>query len=407
MIVLSWLYAIGIRAYALLVRLASLGSPKARQWLRGRHQWRQKNHSLRNPLWFHCASLGEFEQARPIIESLKQHKPELQILLTFYSPSGYEPRKDYPFADHICYLPLDTPVNARDFLDKYQPRIACFVKYEFWYFFLRALHQRGTPTFLIAGIFRPDQLFFRPAGAFYRSWLRYFTHFLVQNESSGQLLRQNGLSNWTVSGDPRADRVLHIAQEPFQNERLAAFCQNHPTLIVGSSWPADEEKILAAWPHLPNNWKLLFVPHELSPAKLHALQKNSGGLLYSDSNPAELAAQRVLILDTMGMLSKVYRYARLCYIGGGFGRGIHNILEAAVYQKPVLFGPRWQKFAEAHTLLENGGAFSISSSKELIYMLEKLQSEPVYQQAAAAQKKYFQQQQGATLTTIRVLTEYF
>ena len=403
----SLLYALALRCYGAGIYLASFFLPKAQLWVQGRKNWRDLPSRVEQPIWFHCASLGEFEQARPIIESIKSQAPGQSILLSFYSPSGYEPRKEYSMADQVVYLPLDTPANARDFIQKYQPAAACFVKYEFWYFFLRTLHQQKIPTYLIAGIFRPHQAFFRPYGFFQRRWLSYFTHFFLQNEASRKLLAAIQLHNASVVGDPRADRVWDVSQQNFFDNKLEAFCQHHPVWVIGSSWPADEEKILQVWRHLPENWKLLFVPHELEPNKLRSLKKNSGGQFYSRANMEELPAERVLILDTMGMLSRVYRYARICYVGGGYGRGIHNILEAAVYGKPVLFGPHWKKFAEAAALLELGGAFSNTNAAELRAQVEQLQDKTAYDQAVLACQTYFEQNRGATRATVEALKTHF
>ena len=277
------------------------------------------------------------------------------------------------------------------------------MKYEFWYFFLRTLHQNRIPTYLIAGIFRPHQAFFRPYGFFQRRWLSYFTHFFLQNESSRKLLANIQLNQASIVGDPRADRVWDVSQEPFQDAKVEAFSQDHPVWVIGSSWPADEEKILLVWRQLPKEWKLLIVPHELEPNKLRSLKKNSGGQFYTQAALAELPEQRVLILDTMGMLSRVYRYARICYVGGGFGRGIHNILEAAVYGMPVLFGPNGSKFAEAAALLELGGAFSSTNEAELRLQVEQLLDTNAYQRASKACETYFQQNRGATKSILKAL----
>ncbi|MEM1218678.1 MAG: glycosyltransferase N-terminal domain-containing protein [Bacteroidota bacterium] len=404
---LNLLYGLTIRAYGAGVYLASFFLPKARLWVQGRKNWRAVPSRVERPIWFHCASLGEFEQARPIIEAIKKQTPAQSILLSFYSPSGYEPRKQYALADQVVYLPLDTPANARDFVLKYQPAAACFIKYEFWYFFLRALHQQKTPIYLIAGIFRAQQVFFRPYGFFQRRWLSCFTHFFLQNEASRQLLATIHLENTSVVGDPRADRVWDIAQQSFEDAKLEAFCQNHPVWVIGSSWPADEEKILPVWDQLPAPWKLLIVPHELESNKLKSLQKRSKGSFYSTVNLEDLPDQRVLILDTMGMLSKVYRYAQICFIGGGYGKGIHNILEAAVYGKPILFGPNWKKYAEAAALLELGAAFSNANGDELKSQMDLLQTPEAYQRAARACHTYFQQNRGATQAIMKWLNSGF
>ncbi|MEO1715306.1 MAG: glycosyltransferase N-terminal domain-containing protein, partial [Bacteroidota bacterium] len=279
------LYALAVRCYGAGIFLASFFLPKAQLWVQGRKDWRDIPSQVERPIWFHCASLGEFEQARPIIEAIKKRAPNRSILLSFYSPSGYEPRKEYPMADQVVYLPLDTPANARDFVRKYQPAAACFVKYEFWYFFLRTLHQQDIPIYLIAGIFRPGQAFFRPYGYFQRRWLSYFTHFFLQNEASRQLLAAIHLNNASVVGDPRADRVWDISQQAFADAKLEAFCQDQPIWVIGSSWPADEEKVLPVWRQLSQEWKLLIVPHELHPNKLRSLTSRTGGQYYTEAKP--------------------------------------------------------------------------------------------------------------------------
>jgi 3-deoxy-D-manno-octulosonic-acid transferase len=349
-------------------------------------------------LWIHAASLGEFEQGRPVIEAFRAQYPDWAIVLTFFSPSGYEIRKNYPHADLVCYLPADTTRNARRFIELIQPQVAIFVKYEFWSNYLAELKNRDTPTLLISGIFRPSQPFFAWYGAFWRNMLRCFTHFFVQTTESAALLKSIGFENTTVAGDTRIDRVLTLAGTAPENALVARFA-NAPPLVVGSSWPADEAIYLPvledpALKHL----KVVIAPHEPSAAYVNRLidQLGAQAVRYSTANPETVGNARYLIIDNIGMLNTLYQYGFAAYIGGGFGKGIHNTLEPAAYGLPVLFGPRFEKFEEARQLVASGGAFAIQDAASLRQNLLQLQHPESVKAASWAVTRWLSENQGAT-----------
>lgn len=330
-------------------------------------------------LWFHAASLGEFEQGRPIMERIRNEHPEYRILLTFYSPSGYEVRKNYPGADLICYLPFDTLGNVRRFLNLVQPKKVFFIKYEFWPNYLTALKNRQIPTYLISGIFRENQLFFKNYAPFYRRMLDSFTHLFVQNQVSVDLLASIGRTEEvSISGDTRFDRVLEIraaAKELPIAEQFAKSCKGN-VLIAGSSWPKDEALFIPYFNEHPE-MKLIIAPHEIHEEHLLTIeaQLKRPFSRYSKVSPEEAINCDCLLIDCFGLLSSIYRYGNIAYIGGGFGTGIHNTLEAAVYGIPVIFGPNFAKFHEAKELLACGGAFTIDSEAALVETLDKLDSD--------------------------------
>ena len=365
-------------------------------------------------LWVHCASVGEFEQARPIIEGYKEKNGEAKIVVTFFSPSGYELRKNYPLADKVFYLPMDTHRNAVRFIETVKPTTAIFIKYEFWRNYLAVLKQRKIPTYLVSGIFREDQRFFKWWGGSFRRMLSAFTHFFIQDDKSLELLNSVGLSNTTVSGDTRFDRVYKVAQESKDIKIVADFIADAttPVIIVGSSWTADEEIISAGRLKLPL-FKLVVAPHEIgerhlgklnelfggqSIARYTAIEKSNNKETDNDENyDSQLSAGKVLVVDTIGLLSSIYKYGSIAYIGGGFGAGIHNILEAAVYGIPVVFGPKYHKFKEARDLIALGGAFFVSNGEEYLIIMEKLLSnEPFRKESGAICKKYVEDNLGAT-----------
>lgn len=386
------IYTINIFLYTLLIRLAAPFNAKARLWLRGRRGWpEQLQEALRErkqTAWFHCASLGEFEQGRPLMERLRSEQPDVRIVLTFFSPSGYEIRKNYAGADHVFYLPADTPGNARRFLDIVQPEMVFFVKYEFWFNFLAELEKRRTPHYLISAIFRPSQHFFKSWGGWFRKALNGYTWIFTQDAQSLKLLKNIGTSQVSIAGDTRFDRVLEIAKQAKNIPLAAAFAgEERRVIVAGSSWPEDEKLLFEAIALLiASGWKLLIAPHEISAAHLADIetklqrspfyQGNDTVVRFSMASETSAAAAKILLIDNIGMLSSLYRYGRIAYIGGGFGSGIHNILEAAVYGMPVIFGPRFEKFNEAKGLLEAGGAFTFTEAKALQQLLEKLSNDP-------------------------------
>ena len=328
-------------------------------------------------VWFHAASLGEFEQGRPLMEQLRHDHPELKILLTFFSPSGYEVRKNYEGADIICYLPLDTIRNARRFLRLVRPEAAFFIKYEFWYNYLHILKHRGVPTYSVSSIFRDGQIFFRWYGRQYGRVLKCFTHFYVQNEKSRELLQGIGINCVTVVGDTRFDRVLHIRDTARQLETVSAFAaDDRPVFIAGSSWEPDEDVYIPYF--ADKHWRLVVATHVVSTQRVQALQRRFEAqgkrvLLYSQAEQAAVipADYDVLIIDCYGLLSAIYRYADVTYVGGGFGVGIHNVLEAAVWGKPVIFGPNNERFQEAQGLKRSGGGFDIQGAADFAVLMDR------------------------------------
>lgn len=405
---MNFLYNTGIVLYVALIRLGAWFSPKARLWVEGRKRWRSRyakklGEKKKSRIWVHAASLGEFEQGRPFIETFREKHPDWEIVLTFFSPSGYEIRKNYPLADHVLYLPADTPANARDFVQLVKPDVAVFVKYEFWANCLFELHQRRTTTLLLSALFRPSQPFFKSWGGFWRRMLGCFSHVFVQNQVSFDLLQNIACTEVTIAGDTRVDRVLDLAKQSGENAVVAAFAGQARTLIAGSSWPADEAVVLPAILNDPAGWKLVIAPHVPSAAHLDKLEKQiatfarSGTVLrYSVATPETAAKARVLLIDNVGLLNTLYRYGTAAWIGGGFGKGIHNTLEPAAWGLPVLFGPRYEKFEEARQFVETGGAFAVRDVQTLKSQLEALSVPENHAKASAAVGAYLMKNEGAT-----------
>ena len=376
------LYTIGIWFYGLGIRIASLFNEKAKQWVRGRKgifaELEKAFDGKSHPVWVHCASLGEYEQAKPLIEKIKQEQPEIKILTTFFSPSGYIQAVKKPLADYNFYLPLDLPCNVRKFIDIVQPKAAIFVKYEFWFNYMRQLSQKTIPFYYISAIFRENQHFFKSSGRWFAEQLRQATHFFVQTEKSKKLLESIDIKQVTVCGDTRFDRVKAIAEkvEPFPF--METFCQNKKIIIAGSSWGPDEHLLAQLLQHFPD-YKLVVAPHEISRTpevkETFAAYKTA---LYTSMNEEELADTQVLIIDTIGILSRLYQYSTVSYIGGAFKTGLHNILEAAVYGKPLFFGPHYDHFNEAVNLVALKGAFSVNSTAEMQAIMEKFEQNPDY-----------------------------
>ena len=358
------MYSLGIYLMALGVRVAALFKEKLRKMVQGHRATWQMLRALSGKdtyVWFHAASLGEFEQGRPLMERLRREHPEKKILLTFFSPSGYEVRKNYDGADLVCYLPFDTPLNARRFVKLARPEAAFFIKYEFWRNYIEVLYKRGIPCYSVSSIFRENQIFFRPYGRGYARCLSRMTHLFVQNETSRRLLESIGVTNVDVVGDTRFDRVLDIrnAAKPLPLAERFAGCWK--VLVAGSSWPQDEEIIIPYFNKHPN-LKLVLAPHVVSEEHLQAIERQLArpALRYSKATPKAVAEVDCLIIDCYGLLSSIYRYASMAYVGGGFGVGIHNVPEAAVYGIPVIIGPNNKKFREAQALLRCGGCKEIA-----------------------------------------------
>lgn len=396
------LYNIGIGLYYLLVLIISPFKRKAKLWIEGRSNWQVNLKAAISPnypvAWFHCASLGEFEQGRPLIEAYRESHPGHRILLTFFSPSGYEVRKNYSGADYVFYLPLDTPWNAKKFLAIVNPVIAVFIKYEFWYHHLRQLKRNKIPTFVISAIFRPNQVFFKWYGAWYRKVLFGFNHIFVQNEISVLLLQKIGISNATVAGDTRFDRVSANAQKAEELPVLESFCGDSNVIVAGSTWPKDDELLVEYIKSAPENLKLVLVPHEIDPKQIEAFEKMVGvsTIRYTRGNK-NVESAKILIIDMVGILAAAYRYATIAYVGGGFGVGIHNTLEPATYGIPVLFGPNHQKFNEATELIGAGAGFSVSNAAEFRLVVSNLLSnEEQYKSSCRAAKTYITDNVGAT-----------
>lgn len=405
------LYTAAISLYAAAVQAAAPFHGKARKMIDGRRSidevLREKIVPGARYVWLHAASLGEFEQGRPLLEAIRQRHPDCKIVLTFFSPSGYDVRSDYPGADVVCYLPFDFPRRIRAFLDRVRPTLALFVKYEFWLNTLDELRRRRVPTYLVSGIFRPGQLFFRSIGRPYRDALRCFDHLFVQDETSRQLLAGIGLTNVTVTGDTRFDRVIDIRRAARPLPVVAAFAERdaRPVLIAGSSWPEDEALLIPYFNAHPD-LKLILAPHEIHEAHLAAIEARltRPALRLSRADADTAAGVDCLIVDSFGLLSSIYRYARIAYIGGGFGHGIHNAPEAAVYAVPVLFGPNHRKFREALDLIACGGAFSITDASTLAARLDALLADPDACTAAGESAgAYIQQHSGATEQILRAI----
>lgn len=393
---MRFLYNIGLLLYLFLVRLVSNFNPKAKLFCSGRKELLnkiKKEVDHEQPIiWIHCSSVGEFEQARPVIEWYKKEQPEYKILLTFFSPSGYELRKNYELADWIYYMPLDTQKNARIFVEIVRPVKAIFIKYEFWYNYLNELSCNGAQIFIVSAIFRPTQMFFKWYGAFFRQMLKCYTKIFVQDEQSRDLLLSIGIKdNVFISGDTRFDRVYQITQNSREFPLIKRFSEGCFTVVAGSTWEPDETILFEVIKHF-QNVKLILAPHEIHKERIDKLVKTLGDthkiLKFSDFDKKfssgkspqcdilsvlddALLQSDILIIDCLGILSSIYRYGQLAYIGGGFGVGIHNILEAATYSMPVVFGPNYQKFKEARDLVELGGAVSVSQKCGLYDLLDK------------------------------------
>lgn len=410
---MTLLYRLAVQGYGGLIRLAALFSGKARKWVEGRKNWRGelKNSipSNRKVFWMHCASLGEFEQGRPILEAVRKDHPAWFILLSFFSPSGYEIRKNTPLADRVVYLPLDGPAAARDFLDLARPSVVVFVKYEFWYFFLREISKRKIRAFLVSGLFRPKQSFFRPYGRFFRKMLPAFTHFFVQNEESARLLASIGYHEVTVSGDNRIDSVAQNADRARQFPLVANFCSGSRALICGSTHSGDDKVLIPFLNHdLPPHWKVIYAPHEIKTGNLSELKQKLGDrtVFYSSLKDRKEynGKDRFLIIDNVGMLAQLYQYGSLAYIGGGFGKGVHNLLEPMAFGLPCIFGPRYQKFEEARFLVEHKAGKSIDNSEELEAAFRFFLEEADYERAVQKAGAYIASSRGATEKVMGRLT---
>lgn len=390
------IYNFSIALYGFLIKIASLFSTKAQLWLTGRKAQETvinelavtKKSNLR--IWLHCASLGEFEQGRPLIEYIKQNHQDIEIILTFFSPSGYEVRKNYPKADHIFYLPIDAPKKAEWFIKAIKADLVIFIKYEFWFNYIQALKKEGATILLVSGIFRKNQHFFKVYGSWFRKRLNQIDFFFLQNQESAKLLKNIGIDRFEVNGDTRFDQVFSIKNSNFQDEKIERFVKSEKVIVFGSSWN-NEDQLALDLIESNQEVKIILAPHELNaPKTKHLLSLfKEKAQLYSELDSTNADQSNVLILDTMGLLSKVYRYADIAVIGGGFGKGIHNTIEAAVYGIPVIFGPKFKKYHEAVQMVNLGAAFSIHSKEEFSNTIQQLLQDKVfYKNAAQAAANY-------------------
>ncbi len=409
------LYRVIIFLYCQFIRIAALFNSKARKWVEGRRDIFDKIANTVNSneyhTWFHFASLGEFEQGRPVLEQYQEEWPDRLILITFYSPSGYEVRKNYSSAAHVFYLPIDTPKNARRLVALIRPQMVFFTKYDYWYFIFRELRENNIPLYMVSSIYRKDQVFFKWYGGFFRKMLGYVDHFFVQNEESVQLMQNIGFANVTLTGDTRFDRVIKVAKMAQELPVISYFTAGSKVLVAGSTWVEDIE-MLAAFHRSFGDWKIIIAPHEISDSNIrHIIERFPEGLLYSAlstsdlSNPVVEHKSSVLIVNNVGMLSSLYGYAEIAYIGGGFGAGIHNTLEAAAYGIPVLFGPRFHKFQEAKDLIHAEAAFSFNDAREFVLAAEELMNETFRLEAGKRAMDYVHAQAGATDRIVDFLKE--
>lgn len=400
------LYRLSIYFYYLFIKFASLFNEKAKLWIEGR---KAQEHVYKTSLeksdrvWFHFASVGEFEQGRSIIEYFKNNYPNYKIVISFFSPSGYELRKNYP-VEKVYYLPLDTPKNAKAFINHIQPSIAIFNKYEYWHYMMEELHNRSIPLFATSAIFRKNQIFFKWYGWFNRKTLGYVSHFFTQNILSDQLLESINHENFTMAGDTRFDRVYEHSLTVKDDERILKFADKQKVFVAGSTWPEDEKLILD---FIKNHadLKFIIVPHEIKSENIQKLYSslNPHAFLYSKFDKDYNADKKILIVDNVGLLSGIYHIAHICYIGGGFGKGIHNTLEAATFGKPIIFGPNYEKFQEAKDLIARSAAFSISNANDLNEIGNQLlNDEKIYEQSASSAREYVLEKKGAT----EVITNY-
>jgi 3-deoxy-D-manno-octulosonic-acid transferase len=397
-------YTFALQMYALLIRQASLWNPKARQWVSGRKTLfaqitRALEGNTATVAWFHCASLGEFEQARPVIEEFRKRYPGFKICLTFFSPSGFEVRKNYPLADYIFYLPLDTKDNALQFIRIVKPAIAFFAKYEFWYHYLTQLNREDIPAISFSAIFREEQVFFKTYGNFFRKILKEFEHIFVQNQQSATLLKQIGVQQVSVAGDTRFDRVKAICEQKKELPLVQKFKNGQKVLVIGSSWPQDMAVLVPFLNKFTEPLKIIIAPHEIHTEEIKTLQEQlrKKSVRFSEAEESTVARYSVLIIDNIGMLSSLYQYGEFAYIGGAFGKGLHNILEAATFGMPIFFGANYHKFQEAKDLVALKAAISIANTEDFSRQFTKVyNNETERLEKAALASSYVQQHTGAT-----------
>ena len=438
---MNTLYSLSILIYGLGIRIAGIFNPKARRWVEGRRRLFRKleealkrsENNWKGNVWFHCASLGEFEQGRPVIEGFRELFPEYRIILTFYSPSGYDVKKSYAGAEGIFYMPLDTPGNAKRWIRILNPKLVFFIKYEYWFNFLTEINRKNIPVFIVSAIFHKNQPFFKGYGGWFRKQLKHISWFFLQSEDAKNLAESLGIKHFTISGDTRFDRVCKIREQPTSFPLIEQFARESRIFIGGSTWEPDESLILGLIKENIPDLKFIIAPHEVHETRIHELYEklraqgtghraqgtghraqgtghraqntnspvhqftSSPVLLYSELTPENSAAARILIIDSIGMLAHLYQYSTFAWIGGGFGVGIHNILEAAVFGNPVMFGPNFQKFTEARELIHLGGAYCLQDENELTRIISDLiASTNEYNRVSSICKSFVENGQGAT-----------
>lgn len=399
------IYNLIVKFYLLLIIISSFFNKKAKLFVTGRKNVKYKNYT--KSAWFHFASLGEFEQGAPVLTQFRMLHPDLKIVITFFSPSGFEIKKNTPLADAVYYLPIDNSKNAHKFISAINPVVAVFTKYEYWYHFFNELHCRYIPLYVISGIFRPGQIFFKWYGGLHRKMLGFVTWFFVQDENSQQLLKTICVDNATVSGDTRFDRVWANAANPKQLPEIGKFKNGTRLFIAGSTWPEDEQ-LMAQLAHRYPAWKFIIAPHEIDEEKINDLIRQlpaNSSIRYSQLNHSAFIANhplQTLIIDNIGMLSSMYQFGDIAYIGGGFGKGIHNTLEAAAFGLPVIFGPNYRKFKEACDLIELKAGFSIHNSTELETVFASLtRDEESYNETSRKARNYVKKNTGAAEIIIK------
>lgn len=401
---MMFLYSISVSLYSFAVSVASLFNQKAKLWVSGRRNWRRRFAEVfpadkRPVVWFHCASLGEYEQGLPLMERIKKEYPHYFLLLTFFSPSGYEIRKKTPIADYVAYLPSDTKKNASDFIRIAKPAMAFFIKYEFWFHYLDTLQRQDVPVYFVSALFRPSQYFFKGIGRWARKYLERVSMFFVQNEQSKELLHSIGIRHVVVSGDTRFDRTLALAVNPAPVPLVETFRLSASLLVGGSTWPPEEAILHSiAEKEIPET-KIVIAPHDVSEEHIKAIEKQFQGkcIRYSAATPENVRQYNVLIIDCIGLLGKIYQYADAALIGGAFGRGLHNILEALTYGVPVFFGPETKKFPEAQQAIEAGCGFKVNNQENAVSKITTtLQDKQCLLQLAATSKAFVKSHTGAT-----------
>ena len=394
------LYSIAIRTYSGLISLASsLGNKKARLWTKGRvGQWnRLKSDDPDSEwIWFHVSSLGEFEQGLPLIENVKSRFPKYKLLLTFFSPSGYEPRKNFQLADKVAYMPSDTIANAKRLVGNFNIKAAFFVKYDFWFNYMKVLSDNNIPLYYISALLHKNHYFFKFYSSWFRKQLKNVRHYFVQNDETAELLKSIGIDNVTVTGDTRFDRVYDIARQSQSFPEIEKFIGDRHCIIAGSSWPADEKFLIPFSKNMPDNYCIIMAPHDISDSHINQIKAQLDDYqLYTQFDAAK--QNKVLLIDTIGILKKIYKYARFAYVGGGFMSSIHNTQEALVFGCPVVIGPKYHRFVEAVDLVQTGGMFSVNNQQEFNDIFRRLiNDEPFYRQASDICNNYVQLSVGAT-----------